>query len=311
MIYRSTTYLILLLSTLFGYLQGLPIETPSTPYIIYRKNGGAGFWSNFMVVLASIDIADKKGWTPVIDMERYQTLYKEAKPVNNCSNAWEYFFEQPGGLSLKEALKLHAPNNQGGKDGVFSRARSIIPPENKIVRARELIEKYIHIKPEVLESVTAIIPLGLTDTILGVHVRGTDRRKGAPGHLMTSSANVYLKKAIELDQTYHFSQVFLACDEIETVKMFQKTFKERLLFSDAYRVSANSANTVHIIKDESIPPRPLHKYLLGREVLIDALLLARCGHLLCGPSNVSHAAIYFASKDPIIHEVESPGFFKK
>lgn len=49
--------------------------------------------------------------------------------------------------------------------------------------------------------------------------------------------------------------------------------------------------------------RDLHKYHLGLEVLVDALLLSRCAHLVCGASNVSHAAMYFADEGQCVHAV--------
>lgn len=276
------------------------------PYIIYRLPPFAGFWSNFFVILAGIDKADRLGLTPVVDMERYPTLYSETQPIFDTLNAWEYFFEQPGGVSLQTALSLNGYDNGGG-DGVFSMAHRIRPTLEKTKRAKELIRKYIRIKPHIIHDLDAILQPEIDYNTLGVHVRGTDRRRGEGGHLTTASADVYLQTAIELDTIYNFSQIFLACDELETVDMFKEVFGQRIKFCECFRVSATGSSAAHWGNTSS---RPMHKYFLGREVLMDALLLARCGHLLCGPSNVSFAAIYFAENEQIIHEVKSPGFFR-
>ena len=274
-------------------------------YIIYRTPPGSGFWSNFFVILNGFDVADSHNWIPIVDMERYATLYKEKMPINNTSNAWEYYFEQYQGNSLKKVYKSHYSTNGG--NGVFSTASTIKPPPHKITRARELINKYIKIKETIRNEIDSIIPEGIYFNILGVHVRGTDRRQGThSNHLMTAEANTYLEKAIELDSLYQFSHIFLACDELETVDMFKNTFKERLIVTDAFRVSANVATNINYNWLFNAK-RTNHRYLLGKEVLIDALLLARCGHLLCGPSNVSHAAIYFSKGDQEIHEVDPTG----
>lgn len=287
-----------------------PPKPSPQPYIIYRGNI-AGFWSNFFWMLGGIDVADKKGWIPVVDMERYSTDYTEKVPVLNTRNSWEYFFHQPGDLALAKALKMNFVDSFG-KNNVFTYARSITPPPEKIKRGRALINKYIKIKQYILDELDGYIPAGLHFDILGVHVRGTDRHQGCPNHLRTANPEVYLEKAIALDRTYQFSKIFLACDEKETVELFQDVFADRLIVTDAYRpsTSIHKGNFDYLKKDWLFKdPRPLHRYLLGKEVLIDALLLARAGHLLCGPSNVSHAAIFFANGNQIIHEVPSPGMF--
>lgn len=274
-------------------------------YIIYRNPPGSGFWSNFFVILNGFDEADSHNWIPFVDMERYNTLYKENTPINGSSNGWEYYFEQYQGNSLKKAYKgSHSTN---GGNGVFSIASTITPPPEKVARAKELINKYIKIKESLRNEINSIIPEGIYFNILGVHVRGTDRRQGThSNHLMTADANTYLIKAIELDNFYQYSHIFLACDELETVDLFKSRFGERLIITDAYRVSANVDAKVNYSWLFSAK-RTNHRYLLGKEVLIDTLLLARCGHLLCGPSNVSHAAIYFSKGEQEIHEVDATG----
>ncbi len=54
----------------------------------------AGFFSDFFYVLGHMVIADKYGLIPVVDMERYPSLYQDDPPYNGISNAWEQFFTQ-------------------------------------------------------------------------------------------------------------------------------------------------------------------------------------------------------------------------
>lgn len=280
------------------------------PYIIYRNHPDAGFWSNFFSIMAGIDKADINGWIPVIDMERYPNFYNEKEPILGTMNSWEYFFKQPRNLNLDSALQMNYLSNEGGRDGYFTRAIVITPTKDKIERARYLIKKYIKIKKYIIDEVNNYIPKGMHDDILGVHVRGTDRRRGEINHLKTAEPFVYLEQAKLLDQTYQFSKIFLACDEPETIEMFLDFFGDRLIFTSAYRVSYSNLKKK---KQDWLYDalRPQHRYKLGREVLVDALLLARTGHLLCGPSNVTHGAMFFSKRDQIIHEVASPGFCLK
>lgn len=279
------------------------------PYIIYREPPGWGFWSNFVVVLQGLDEADRKGLLPVVDMERYVTRYNEEEPVNGTANAWEYYFEQPTDLTLAKALTLD-PLDSGGlvKDDPFTTVFAQISPNPEtLLRGRELIRKYVRVKPEIQQRVDALITREAGGRTVGVHVRGTDQRHGRfPDHPASALPAAYLDQVIMLDEEHSFNSVFLATDEQEAVDMFAQHFGSRLLTIPAHRTGANHAATEFRQGYTWLfgaSERRLHKYHLGLEVLIDALLLSRCSHLVCGASNVSHAAMYFANDDQRVHPV--------
>ena len=52
--------------------------------------------------------------------------------------------------------------------------------------------------------------------------------------------------------------------------------------TDSYRTSGENAYR--------LSPRPLHRYLLGREILVDAIVLSHCRALVASQSNVSYFA---------------------
>lgn len=276
------------------------------PYIIYRNPPGWGFWSNFTIVLQALDYADLNDFAPVVDMERHITRYNEDDDsALGTKNAWEYYFEQPAGLSVAEALRLdpNPPDNQSRDFGRFIHVQNIEPPSDVLARARQLVARYVRIKPNVLAEADSILQPGVHSDILGIHVRGTDMRKAnATGHVVPATDDAYLEQALALDRKHSFSRIFLACDEIETVSLFTEHFGERLMTSKAHRTSAAAPVSLDY-QWLFRPQRQLHRYLLGLEVLVDTLLLARCGHLLCGISNVSHCAMYFSNERQTIHPV--------
>ena len=273
------------------------------PYVIYRDNLGCGFWSNFSCVLQGLDHAEQAGLIPVVDMERYPTRYHEDDDWLGTRNAWEYFFEQPAGLSLNDALLLDPTDNQGCTVGRFLSIHLVAPSDELTRRARKLLKKYIRIKPHVMAIADALMAPGVHENTLGVHVRGTDMRGGqAILHAVSSTRATYLDQAAQLDRARAFSKIFLASDERETVEMFQQHFGSRLITNDCHRTSAGD------VPSEGYewlfrPQRERHRYLLGLEVLVDALLLSRCGHMLCGISNVSQSAIYFSDEGQTVHAV--------
>lgn len=274
------------------------------PYIIYRGHNGAGFWSNFSWMLQGIDYADREGLIPVVDMERHPNHYTEASEEAalelGTRNGWEYYFEQPGGMSLAEALAAD-PLDNGGFLHERLDLRIIPGAPDDYPAARRLREKYIRVKPAILAEADAILPPGPHPELLGVHVRGTDQRAGHyANHPLPCPVICYLERAITLDSEHRFERIFLATDELETVDEFRAHFGPRLFTIAAHRTSA-SQETAMDYAWLFANDRPFHRYRLGLEVLLDALLLARCGHLLAGPSNVTRGVRIFASESQRLH----------
>ena len=74
-------------------------------YVVWRSMGrppGAGFFSIVTSILAQIDIAEKKGLIPVVDLETHPSIYQEDEALMGTRNAWEYYFDQPAGRALQD-----------------------------------------------------------------------------------------------------------------------------------------------------------------------------------------------------------------
>ena len=262
--------------------------------LIQRSPPGAGFFSNFLNVLDWLAVADRCCWEPVVDMERAPTLFNEDVPVGGTTNAWEYYFEQPSGRGVADLTAEDLViTTCGVRRGEFSGAMPI--GDGVSVRAAQsLVQRYIRLADDVLATADGILHSGVHADVLGVHVRGTDMRQGLyPDHPQTAPPKVYLERTQAAVERDGFRSVFLACDEIETIHLFQAAFGAMLLTTDAYRVSALVQTTTDyewLVRSD----RTLHRYQLGREVLVDAILLSRCGTLICSQSNVPQAAMYLA-----------------
>lgn len=267
--------------------------------IISRPAPGAGFFSNLNWILQHLGRAEERGWRPVVDMERHPTNYNEPQPLNGTKNAWEYYFEQPAGLTVAEALAM--PHVESC-DYIPKRADpyGVGWPEDERERLARLVQKYVRVRPDVTAVADAVLPPGKTN-VLGIHVRGTDMRQGTlPEHPIPDVVEAYLELAKVLDRKHRFDAVFLACDEPEVVGLFTGAFGARLLTATAHRTPAAQSASKDLDWLLEVD-RPLHRYLLGREVLVDMLLLARCEHLVCGVSNVSAMSTVFAKAPQHVH----------
>ena len=123
--------------------------------------------------------------------------------------------------------------------------------------------------------------------ILGVHARGTDFNVGFRDHPIVNLPEEFLRKTKEVFINGKYDKVFLATDDVNILRLFEKELGESLLFyKDVFR--SDDHRGAHTIQSD----QPLHYYRLGLEVLRDVYTLAGCDALVCGLSQVSFAARY-------------------
>lgn len=271
-------------------------------YIISRSAKGAGFFSNYMWVLGHVIFARKLGYIPVVDMENYPTLYSEEVPVYGEKNAWNYYFENVGKISLEEAyasgryvmgqdMPLHKYEEK------YCVGNYRFPTKKAVAYYSPVIEKNLVLKINLTDQFEKEwnSRVSKEDKVLGIHVRGTDM-KNHLGHPVPAAVRTYLDRARKiLSQNPEITKVFLATDECDVKESFENAFentKWKLFMNEAFRIwDTGEDKRTGIHETKIAKPRALHKYLMGKEVLQDAWFLAKCDYLLCGHSNISNVAI--------------------
>lgn len=148
------------------------------------------------------------------------------------------------------------------------------------------VDKYIKIQQEILDEVKSI-KLNWGENILGLHIRGTDM-KNTSNHPIPVSLERYKKEVDEMLDNYEVNKIFCCTDEEEILQYFLNAYKKLIVHTSSLRSLDGLA--VHTNKEIV---REHHNYLLGKEVLIDALLLSKCDYLICGHSNVAYGAMVF------------------
>ena len=121
---------------------------------------------------------------------------------------------------------------------------------------------------------------------LGVHFRGTSYKQ-SPGHpLIPATPKQMIKLVKNILKKDDIDKIFIATEEKNYLKIFKKEFPEKLIFIEgSYRSDKNDAFEIY--------PRLNHRYKLGREVLIETILLSHCDCFIYLNSNVSSASIAF------------------
>ena len=265
-------------------------------YVIFIRDKGHGFFSNFYHVLFHISIADFYNWIPVVDMENYRNLYNEKKKIHSTYNSWEYYFNQIKNLSDIDFKKDKVIFSDGNFNIKFF-SDHYYGNESYFY---EILKKYISIKKHINSHVKFFKKKNFNKCkIIGVHWRGTDittaKYKNNKSVLYQYRKKItiddFAKKIDPILKKNKKIKIFLSTDEKKYVKQFKDLYGNKVIYTKCFR--SNSNNPIHLNNDYV---RKNHRYKLGFEVMVDSLLLSDSDILICRKSNVTNAAILFNYK---------------
>ena len=264
-----------------------------TFYIINRSAPGGGLFSNVTFVLNELRVCVNKNYIPVVDMLNFPVIYNDLNPINGNENSWEYYFNQPTKYNLGDA---YSSKNVVFSDNVFKidsaetkeYALELISPSLSGVR------KYIKPKEKYLKEANEFFKKSFNDSdkVLGVHFRGTNYKICArhafslTPKIMTENINYLIKK-------YKYTKIFLCTEEIVFFEKLKKYYGEKIFFLDTYRVNTSPLSS-HILAFINYP-RKNHRYLLGKESLLESLVLSKCHGLTYIRTNIISAAQIFSN----------------
>ncbi len=266
-----------------GYVKSFGEKNPDkTFYVIWRDYLGSGFFSNFVQVLAHMKAAYDLGMTPVVDFKNFKTLYNEKTPVNGTENAWEYYFKQVSPYSLEEVYESKRVFFCNGITPTpeFFNGLSTEEILNKYrgETYKDFFEKHIHLQDDVKKELEKYSHF-FNQRVLGVHFRGKEMNI-AQLHPFGPTVEQMFRYVDEIIIKYEIEKIFMVTEEKDYLDLFIARYGDKVIYSDAFRVAKVNAYNL-------INPRPHHRYLLGMEVLIDSLLLAKCNGLLYSNSGPS------------------------
>ena len=264
-------------------------------YIIRRRAPWAGFYANYLYVAGHVVYALKKGYIPVVDMQNYPTLYNEDREFRGTKNAWEYYFEQPGGVDLTTAM-----NSGNYILSDYSTMRENIPYKdgpsyffidwNKSAPLEHVIAERLQPKQDIIETAVDFWNHNcIGKTVLGVHYRGTDKKVEVKNHFLSASLENYLHSVEKCISEYNPNIILLCTDDEEAIRTFNERYPDKVIFSNAFRVTEGETEGIHLMKGVN---RKHHNYLLGKEVIVDVTLLSYCDFFVFSHSNVATAAMF-------------------
>lgn len=257
-------------------------NTDKTFYVIRRRDLYCGLFSLFLTNLARIDEAIKKGYIPVIDMQNDFNIYLSEDKIGK-ENAWEYFFKQPAGYTLKDISKSR--NIIIGSGAVpkmfpYLDIKFLTGETGELLYWRKRVKEYIRLSDVARQFIDEEYSrlFSKEDRVLGVKVRGTDYAAGKPkNHPIQPTAIQAVEKAEEIFKELNCTKVFLATEDAEFYNVFLKHFGDKLITNKTnYMVYQGGSTGKEEYEQEN------GGYKAGMEYLITTMLLAKCDCLCAG-----------------------------
>lgn len=258
----------------------------------------SGFCALLRKTLLSMSFPDALGMTPVVEWGS-KSVYYDSGMDSVTLNVFEYYFEPVAKICSDEvedcknvvdvtALQRSMANSFFFMERASDMFASYCIEEREFERLSDLYKKYIHLNDKTKKYIDDQINEILDDeSILAVHVRGTDFNLGTKNHPIAIMPEECLETVKQVYSEGIYKKIFLATDDENALELFKGEFKDKLLYyKDAFRTES------HVGAHATLNNRPFHHYKLGLEILRDIYTLANCDSLVCGLSQVSFAARY-------------------
>lgn len=247
-------------------------------YVIQRYNAEGAFFSDLVFVINNLKIADDYGFIPIVDMQNFPRWYNESTKIKKTLNSWNYYFDSVSNYSLEEVYK--------SKNIILSNKTfyTNFGFKYKISESEELkniYKKYVRIDRKILKISEYFSEKNFKNNkILGVHFRGTSYKWGKNPYPATiNQMKKKIKKILKDDQ---YDKIFLVTEDINNFDELKKEFSNKLIYlKNSFRDKGTKAFTDY--------PRLNHRYKLGRDLLVETILLSKCDGYLDTPGNVGEA----------------------
>jgi len=249
-------------------------------YVIQRLRGG-GMFSNLNFVLHHLKIAKDLKCIPIIDMQNFPTKYNELKSINKSFNAWDYYFEPINKYKLSEIYKSKFVIITDGNTNNLKEFDSF---KNLNSKHFQIYKKMIKFKPYIINEVNKFIKNNFKKgKILGVHFRGTDM-KTQERHPFPATPDQIIKQINININKYKYKKIFLVTEEKQYLDILLKKFKEKIIYTESFRSNKNNIFEQNFRKN--------HRYQIGKENIIDMLVLAKTDRIICTNSHLPDACTF-------------------
>lgn len=241
--------------------------------------------ANYFYVLSHICYAREKGWIPVVDQLNYPVYNSHETPINSTRNPWEYFWEQPGGVSLEDAYR--------SKNVVLSKQSWFwewdmgydvgkYTDEKTVAFYRELASE-VKLNRVIVAHIKDILDNLFPENkkILGLNVRlgsyarnSQEQHEGHPIHPELEELVLILRDYVK---DWEADYIFVASDTEYALEYLKKEFGNKLLVYPRLRAAMGTEYAPDPQKNIYAPGRA---YQTALDYLTEMELLTRCCGLI-------------------------------
>lgn len=213
-------------------------------YIARRISEAEGHYSMFNTFLGHCLFAKQHNYIPVIDMQNYFSPTWQSKERQGKDNAWEYYYEQPGGYSLIDvAGSQNLLLSNGIKPPKLPNLGLIYYNKAEIEKWHKIYCEYIHLLPEIQKFIEdKIIEFGLQKrNVLAVSLRrgiewgNTINYQAFSSYPEHPPLEATISKTKELMALWGCEFIFLVIDDQEGLEIYMREFGNKLLYLERPR----------------------------------------------------------------------------
>ena len=247
--------------------------------LIHRENEKTGLFSDMITFLGDIKAVVDNGWYPVIDMQNFSNMYLKKEQLGK-ENAWEFFFEQPTGISVEESFgSQQVIGVVAGKapDYPFASVAFLQNEYGKLTMWRYYVKKYVRVKKDLQEKIDEIYH-GMVkegDKVCGVLVRGSDYTTMKPqGHPIQPTIEQIIEKVTEVVAAKKCNKIYLSTEEQKIVDKMKSVFGDTLMYVQKAYIDYQGG----YLADVNV----IDKRQNGIDYLTQIAILAKCDCIVAG-----------------------------
>lgn len=253
---------------------------------------GVGTAGNIWIVLNALyNQRYQSEFRLFVDMEKNKTSNSESQIIFDTMNSWEYYFKQ-----IDRPFSNFIDLDSVKIDSVLKYDKKYTHSDQICLELKKLFWDNFSLRPEIKFEIEDFLKQNFQNKItLGAQIRLTDMTN-TPNHNVKKFEDYVIKIKSILSKNSEIQQVFLATDD-ETIieKLIERIDVPVIFQKNIYRATNHKKDLNPYDRYEYF--RPNHKYLLGKEVIIDIFLLSNCDYILkADVSSVSQLAVIFSQK---------------
>lgn len=262
--------------------------------VIKNKDPKQGLFSIYRIALCYIKELVSLGYLPVVDMQTIGNAYLNPDKLG-LENSWEYYFEQPSGISVTEAhVSAHVidTSNIPLVTNLACNFDDVLKSKKIRQFYSRLSSEYIRMKPTIktiieqrYQNIFSKVPKG--EKVCGILFRGSDYSKLKPYmHQIQPSIDMVIDKVTKLSKEWGFSYLFVATEDENALTELKKNFQNRILYLERLRFQDTGKELLADIDFQ----RENDRYIKGLDYLTEMILLSKCNFIIAGKATGTYGA---------------------